>query len=177
MAMQEAREVFGKMLRWSESPKDAKQAEETIYKGPVIQGWYIGKREGVGANASTVYQLILASGERVDFWGSELLDGKFANIPMNCEVRVTCLGTQQPKKAGGRAYLGFTVEFDKDSFKPANLVEAGTVPVAAPVAAAPVATPVAPAYTAPAAPAPYVAPVATSGAPAAAPVAGTGDGF
>mgnify|MGYP003403506432 FL=1 len=142
--MQEATEEFGKMLRWSEQPKDAEQAEKTIFRGIAVQGYYVGKRDAVGKNASTVYELMLANGEKVAFWGSGLLDGKFAEIPLNCEVRVTCLGTQQPKTPAGRAYLGFKVEFDKDSKRPANLVEAAPSTVGAPVATAP-ATPVAPA--------------------------------
>lgn len=159
----EAKEEFGKMLRWNEQPKDAKQAEKTIFMGTVVQGFYTGRREKVGANDSSVYEMTLANGEKVAFWGSDLLDGKFKEIPMDCEVRVTCLGTQQPKTPKGRAYLGFKVEFDASSRKPANLVAAGE---AAPtgVAAAPVAAPVA---------APAPAPVAA--APVATP--GQGEGF
>ena len=161
--MKESTETFAKMLRWTEQPKDADQAEKTIFIGEAVQGFYVGNRTGVGQNDSTVYELLLADGQKVSFWGSGLLDGKFEGIPMNCEVRVTCLGTQQPKTPKGRAYLGFKVEFDKDSVKPANLVPAGEETAAAPVVAAPAAvapvaptTPVgtvAPPTTAPAAPA------------------------
>lgn len=146
--MQEATEEFGKMLRWTEQPKDAAQAEKTIFIGTVVQGFYTGKRDSVGKNGSTVYEVTLANGEKYAFWGSDLLDGKFAEIPLNCEVRVTCTGTQQPKTPAGRAYLGFRVEFDKDSRKPANLVEAAPATAVAPVAQAPV-TPVAQAAVAP----------------------------
>lgn len=165
MAMQEATEEFGKMIRWTEQPKDAEQAEKTVFIGTVVQGFYVGKRDEVGKNGSTVYEILLPSGEKYAFWGSGLLDGKFAEIPLNCEVRVTCLGIAQPKTPAGRAYMNFKVEFDKDSKKPANLVEAAA-PAAAPAAAAPAAAaPVAPAPTAPA-----------TGAPAA-PAAAAGDGF
>lgn len=141
--MTEAKEVFGKMLRWTEAPKDAAQAEKTVYLGPVVHGYYIGRKEGVGQNESSVYDVqLIGSGELVSFWGSDLLDGKFQEIPLNCEVRVTCLGIQQPKKQGGRAYMGFKVEYDKDSRKP--MTEAA------------VATPVAP--TAPAQPSTTVPP-------------------
>lgn len=152
--MAEAKETFGKMLRWTEQPKDEAQAEKTIFIGAVVQGYYVGKRERVGQNDSNVYEILLANGEKVAFWGSDLLDGKFDLIPANCEVRVSYLGIAQPKTPKGRAYQNFKVEFDKDSVKPANLVEAA--PAAAPagqVAAAPVApanAPVAP--VAPAAP-------------------------
>lgn len=145
--MTEAKETFGKMLRWTEQPKDAAQAEKTIFIGESVQGFFVGKRDGVGKNESTVYELLLANGEKVSFWGSDLLDGKFKDIPLDCEVRVTCLGISQPKTPAGRAYMNFKVEFDKDSRKPANLVEAGAAPVAP---AGNVAAPTAPA----AAPAP-----------------------
>lgn len=160
----EAKEEFGKMIRWNEQPKDAEQAEKTIFIGTVVQGFYTGRREKVGANDSSVYEFTLANGEKVAFWGSDLLDGKFKEIPMDCEVRVTCLGTQQPKTPKGRAYLGFKVEFDASSRKPANLVQAGATGVAAAPAAAPVAAPVA-----------APAPVAEAAAPVATP--GQGEGF
>lgn len=140
MAMQEAKETFGTMVRWNEQPKDQEQAEKTVYRGAVLQGYYVAKREDVGQNDSTVYEILTTTGERLSFWGSGLLDGKFNEIPLNCEVRVTCLGTAQPKTPGGRPYLNFKVEFDKDSVKPANLVE--VQPAGA--AAAPAAVPTAP---------------------------------
>ena len=163
--MEESTETFAKMLRWTEQPKDAEQAEKTIFIGEAVQGFYVGNRTGVGQNDSTVYEFLLADGQKVSFWGSGLLDGKFEGIPMNCEVRVTCLGTQQPKTPKGRAYLGFKVEFDKDSVKPANLVPAGEETAAAPVVAAPAAV-------APAAPTAPVGSVPQTAAPApAAPAA------
>lgn len=167
--MQEAKEVFGKMLRWTEQAKDAVQAEKTTFMGTSVQGYYVNKREKVGANGSNVYELLLSTGERVSFWGSDLLNGKFDEIPMNCEVRVEYLGIAQPKTPAGRAYANFRVMFDADSKRPADLKEVGAqnvdleasaadamAPAPAPVAAAPAPTsaPVAPAPTAPAAPAP-----------------------
>lgn len=190
MSMTEATEEFGKMLRWAEQPKDAAQAEKTVFIGTVVQGFYVAKRTGVGQNDSTVYEILLADGQKYAFWGSGLLDGKFQDIPMNCEVRVTCLGETQPKTPSGRPYMNFKVEFDKDSVKPATLVEAapaqGAAVAAAPAAAAPaptaapVAAPVAAPTAAPTA-APVAAPVAEAPAAApeapAAPAAPAGDGF
>jgi len=161
MAMAEATEEFGKMLRWTEQPKDAAQAEKTVFIGTVVQGFYTGKRDAVGKNASTVYEITLANGEKYAFWGSDLLDGKFKEIPLDCEIRVTCIGTQQPKTPAGRAYLGFKVEFDKDSRKPANLTEAAPSTTGGPVAPA-------------TAPAVATAPVATD---TPAPAGSAGEGF
>ena len=143
--MTEATEEFGKMLRWTEQPKDAVQAEKTVFIGTVVQGYYVAKRNGVGKNDSTVYEILLANGEKYAFWGSGLLDGKFNDIPKNCEVRVTCLGETQPKTPAGRPYMNFKVEFDKDSVKPANLVEADPAQATGAPVAAPVATEPAPA--------------------------------
>jgi hypothetical protein len=67
----------------------------------------------VGKNESTVYEIRTAKGELLSMWGSALLDGKFAQVPMGSEVRVTCLGMTQPKTAKGRPYMNFKVEYAK----------------------------------------------------------------
>lgn len=118
----EAKETFGQMLRWTKEPKDQKEGEKTIYLGDIVTGYYVGKKEDVGPNESQVYELKLADGQLVSFWGSDLLDGKFAEIPQGCEVRVTFLGIAQPKTPKGRAYRNFRVEYDKDSRMPLNTV-------------------------------------------------------
>ena len=114
----EAQEQFGKMLRWTEQPKDQQQAEKTTFMGEQIQGSYRNKRTGVGQNDSNVYEVELASGELVSFWGSSLIDGKFDKggphggaIPVGSEIRVTYLGRVQPKTAGGRSYDNFRIEW------------------------------------------------------------------
>lgn len=118
MAYKEAKESFGQMIRWTEQPKDAKEGENTIFLGNIVTGFYVNKKEGVGQNESTVYELKLADGQVVSFWGSDLLDGKFQEIPLGCEVRVTYLGTAQPKTPKGRAYRNFRVEYDETSRMP-----------------------------------------------------------
>lgn len=174
MAMQEAKEVFSKMIRWTEAPSNAEQAAKTEFIGATVQGYYVNKRENVGQNGSTVYELLLADGRLVSFWGSNLLDGKFAEIPMNCEVRVEYLGIAQPKTPKGRAYANFRVMFDADSKKPADLKEVGA-PNADIEASA--ADAMAPAPTAPAAAAPAPTGVATAPAPAPTAPQSTGEGF
>ena len=170
MAMNEAKEVFGKMLRWTPEPKNADQAEKTIYLGAAVQGYYVNKRDNVGTNGSTVYELLLPSGEKVSFWGSDLIDGKFAEIPLNCEVRVEFLGIAQPKTPKGRAYANFRVMYDVDSRKPADLKEVGPVNADVEASAAAAMAP---------APQPQVtdatAPVAT--APVATAPTASGEGF
>lgn len=142
MAMKEAKEVFGKMLRWTEVAKNADHDEKTIFLGEAVQGFYVNKRNNVGQNESSVYELKLDNGELVSFWGSDLIDGKFAEIPLGSSVRVTFLGIAQPKTPKGRAYQNFRVEYD-DSVR-APMKEVGH-PADAPVAQAPSAPATAPA--------------------------------
>ncbi len=163
--MQEAREEFGKMLRWTAEPKNAEQAEKTEYKDDQIQGFYVNKRENVGQNDSNVYEIKLnPSGELVAIWGSALLDGKFAQIPLGCEVRVEYLGIAQPKTQGGRPYANFRVLFDANSRAPMSEVghpadahasadaevEASAAAAMGPATAAPAAAPAPQAAPAPA---------------------------
>lgn len=176
----EAKEVFGTMLRWTQEPKNADQAEKTVYMGDAVQGFYVNRREGVGQNGSNVYELKLPDGQLVSIWGSALLDGKFKEIPLGCEVRVEYLGIAAPKTAAGRSYANFRVLFDEASRAPmqevghpadarpsgnADVEAAAAAAMAPAVATAP--APMAPAPVAPAAPA-YQAPAPQ---PAQAPVA------
>ena len=182
--MQEAVEVMGTLIRWTEQPKNAE--DKSIYVGPVIQGFYKDKKVNIGQNDSNLYEILLSNGTLVSVWGSGLLDGKFAEIPMGCEVRLTYLGITQPKTAKGRAYQNFKVEYDKSSRIPMNVAApsaTGQTPVAptyaAPAYQAPVAPTAAPAYVAPQTAAP-VAPVAALGvAPVVPPqqAPAQGDGF
>lgn len=139
----EATEKFGDMLRWTEQPKDEEQGRKTIYLGPVIQGIYTNLRTGVGKNESNVHEITLPDGRLVGIWGSDLLDGKFKEIPIGFEVNVQYLGIQQPKSAGGRPYNGFKVMYAKPV---TQMVEAA--PAAAPGGAV-AATPAAPAQPQP----------------------------
>lgn len=126
MAFKEAKEQFGKMLRWEEQGDDSK----SVYLGDIIEGLYVGKKDSVGQNASTVYELRLKESfykdengsSVVSFWGSALLDGKFKDIPMGSLIRLTYLGKVQPKTPTGRPYHSFKVEYD-DTVK--NFREAG----------------------------------------------------
>jgi len=137
MAFTEAKETFGKMIRWTEVAKDQKQADGTIFLGESVTGFYVNKREGVGQNASAVYELKLENGELISFWGSGLLDGKFDIIPLGCKVRVTYKGVAQPKTPAGRAYQNFLVEYDETARAPMKEVghpADAPMPTAAPAA-------------------------------------------
>lgn len=170
MAFEEARESMSDIIRWTENPKNAE--DKSAYLGPVLTGYFIGVKTEVGKNNSNLYEILMSDegpnkGRKVAIWGSDLLDERFALVPKNCMVRVTCLGIQQPKSAAGRAYMGFKVEFDKTAVRPAEFTEAApTAPAASSVQtpgqlgggytgplgetpAAPAAAPVAPAPTVP----------------------------
>lgn len=127
MAFQEAREQMSEIVRWTEQPKDAE--DRSVYLGSVLTGYYTGKKTDVGQNGSNLYEIQMSEegpnyGRLVAIWGSSLLDGRFDEVPLNSMVRITCLGIAQPKTPRGRAYMNFKVEYDKDSKRPANLVEA-----------------------------------------------------
>lgn len=136
---QEANEPMGTMVRWEEQAGEG--AENTIYLGPVVQGIYKNMKTNVGQNSSTIYELELADGQLVSFWGSSLLDGKFAQIEVGMEVRVTYLGVAQPKTAKGRPYRNFRVEYAKPvtSMNEVNPAEAGGQAALVPGAQAPAA--------------------------------------
>ena len=149
MSFQEARESMSEIIRWTVNPKDAE--DKSTYLGEVLTGYYIGKKTNVGQNASNLYEIQMSDagpnlGRKVAVWGSALLDGRFEEVPLNCMVRITCLGIAQPKTPKGRAYMNFKVEYDKTSLRPANMVEAAPAVAPAttlnapvtPVAAAPV---------------------------------------
>lgn len=146
--MQEAKEAMGQLIRWTEQPKNAE--DKSIYLGPVIQGFYVNLKTKVGQNESNLYEIKLPNGELVSVWGSGLLDGKFQEIPVGCEVRITYLGVQQPKTPKGRAYQNFKVEFDVNSRVPMKEAAPADAPKVAPSAPAPVAPTAPSAPTAPA---------------------------
>lgn len=155
MAFEEARESMSDVLRWNVQPKNAE--DKSVYLGPVVTGYYVGMKTEVGQNDSNLYELLLSDegpnkGRKVSVWGSDLLDERFALIPKDCMVRISCLGIQQPKTAKGRPYMGFKVEFDKESVKPAEFVEAAPANQAAVTAAPQTTAPVMAQATAPVVP-------------------------
>lgn len=140
MAFKEAKEVMGETLRFTAQPDSQSQAEKTIFLGEVIEGYYVGKKEDVGKYNSNIYEILLTmpgqQGRLVGIWGSALLDGKFAEIPLESMVRVSFKGFTQPKNGQNKPYATFLVEYDKDMKRPASFVQAAA-PAAGGVAAAP----------------------------------------
>lgn len=132
MSFKESIERISDIIRWNPEPKSAE--DKSVYLGPVITGYYVGKKTNVGKNNSTLYELELLdtakAGSIVSIWGSQLIDGKFTDIPQGCMVRISFLGNAQPKTPKGRAYQNFKVEYDTEARRPMR--EAGAV-AAAPV--------------------------------------------
>jgi hypothetical protein len=70
-------------------------------------GVYKQKKEGVGANEANIYVLKTKDGD-VNVWGSTVLDSKFQDIEIGCEVKIEPLGGVKSPKTG-REYLDFKV--------------------------------------------------------------------
>ncbi len=107
----EARESITPTLRWTPEPKNSD--DKSVFMGEVIQGLYKNKKTGVGQNSSNIYEIQLPDGQLVGVWGSKLLDGRFEEIEIGMEVRLTYLGRVQPKTPNGRPYDNFKVEYAK----------------------------------------------------------------
>ena len=81
----------------------------------VIQGIYVSKKENVGPNESNVYVLNVGD-KKIGIWGSTILDDRFKEIPLGCEVRIEYLGEQKTKK-GNRTYQAYKVFYRPVPFK------------------------------------------------------------
>jgi len=112
-----AQRPLGISVRWEEEGDDSK----SVYLGEVVQGEYLSKKEDVGPNNSTVYEIRLEDGRIVNVWGNIILDDCFNSgndgdeVPLGAVVRVTFLGIRQgktgPSKQIGKGYKMFQLEF------------------------------------------------------------------
>lgn len=108
----EAKEMLYPAVRW-EAETDADTAEKTVYLGEAVQGLYIDKKDGLGANNSTIYTIEVPNVGKVGVWGSQVLDARMKQIVIGSEVRITFLGLQKAKVAGRKPWRNFRVEFAK----------------------------------------------------------------
>lgn len=102
------------MTDWQEA--NANNDDMWDLKDP-LEGRYVSKKVGVGANSSMVYTIALPT-HNVGVWGSTVLDSKFQEVPIGSEVRVEFLGMNKGKS--GKEYKDF-----KLLFRPAPFAEAG----------------------------------------------------
>ena len=71
-------------------------------------GTYIGKKEHVGENDSTVYT-IDCLGEIKDVWGSTVLDIRMQAVKIGEDVKLVYLGQLPSEKRKGKTYHNFDV--------------------------------------------------------------------
>lgn len=108
----EAREEQLPSLRWEEQAK-AGDNGKTVYLGAVVQGIYIARKDDVGANKAKLYTIDVPEIGKVVMWGSQVIDARMAQVPLNMEVRISFLGMQPPKIPGHRPWYNFKVEYAK----------------------------------------------------------------
>lgn len=114
---------------WDDAVEANAQSNETwdsTSETPII-GKYIGRKDNVGPNQSTIYNLVNEEdGEIWGVWGSAVIDSKFAEIPLNSRVRIEYLG----KKPGKRGeFKDYSVKYKApEGAAPAPAQAAPTVP-------------------------------------------------
>ncbi len=107
-----------KSVRWTKDPENKWQEENTIFIGETITGLYSSKREGVGANEATIYEIKVGD-EMYSIWDTTVLADRMKAVPIPSEVEITYTGKQTPKNnPKGKPYATFTVRY-----RPAPMVE------------------------------------------------------
>lgn len=87
-------------------------------KDKELIGLYLGKEEGVGENASTMFSFEVDH-QNMSVWGSTVLDGKMKNVKVGEEVKITFLGLKDSPNRKGKQYKDFKVEHRAPSFEEA----------------------------------------------------------
>lgn len=88
-------------------------------KDKEVSGTLIDIRENVGPNGSKIYTLQQADGKTIGVWGSAMLDGRMASIPLGNEVKIVYLGLELNPKTHRKFH-----NFDVMTRKPAASAEA-----------------------------------------------------
>jgi|LDZT01.1.fsa_nt_gi hypothetical protein len=76
-------------------------------KEPRLRGVFVGKKEGVGKNKSTIYTLEDRKGNKNSFWGSTVLDSRLKDVAIGDEVAILYLG--KVESDSGQTYKNFRV--------------------------------------------------------------------
>jgi hypothetical protein len=91
--------------KWKKlDPGNTHNFEET----PELLGTYVGVEEKAGMNGSNLYTLETAGGNKVDFWGSTVLDRVMKKAAIGDELKIQYLGMEKNTK-NGREYKNFEV--------------------------------------------------------------------
>ena len=77
-------------------------------KNKTLQGVLTGVRENVGPNQSKIWTIEEPDGNRIDIWGTAVLDIRLADIPQGSEVKIEYFGSEK-NPATGRTYKKFEV--------------------------------------------------------------------
>lgn len=98
--------------------KEANSRTDETWNGiGSIEGTYVEKKTNVGMNSSNIY--VLKSGDKsVGVWGSTVIDGDMAMIPMGSEVRIEALGEQRSKI--GTKYKAYKIMFREVPMRDVN---------------------------------------------------------
>lgn len=98
---------------------DWQKIEPTSWKpskeGDELAGVLVEVQSNVGQNSSMLYTIEQLNGERVDVWGSTVLDTRMKNVQVGNEVKIVFLGLGQ-KKGGKQAPKLFDVYHRKSAF-------------------------------------------------------------
>jgi hypothetical protein len=98
-------------VKWTSSVKNETEYEESITwpseAGNVLNGVYEAKKEDVGPNHSTIYNVRGDDGLLYAIWSTSILEEKFVNVPFGTPLNVQYLGLKVSKK--GKNYHSFCV--------------------------------------------------------------------
>jgi len=84
-------------------------------EGAVLEGLYIEKRQVITENGeSMLYTIEKKDHEKIDLWGTKMLDDFFKNIPIGTDVQIKYLGKKKTAK-GGKTYHAFEFGYDKET--------------------------------------------------------------
>ena len=86
-------------------------------ENPILEGYYVGKKDDVGENHSSIYQIEVDSGEIVEFWDSTVLNSQFAMIRLGTRVKIEYKGLVDSPNRKGKQYKNFEVMQDKELMK------------------------------------------------------------
>lgn len=84
-----------------------------LKKGDTLEGLLVDKKTNVGQFDKTVYTVEKKGGDKMDVWGSAVLERGLNPLPIGTLVRLTYLGKEKAKSGG--SYHNYEIEYDADS--------------------------------------------------------------
>lgn len=100
---------LGKTIRWTEVARNEKEEKNTIFIGNQISGIYRERKDNIGMNSATLYQIETVDHGLLNIWSTTVLADKMKRVWEGNEVVIISKGEQVPK-AGGKAYMLFDVK-------------------------------------------------------------------